>query len=136
MNNAAFKLEKYIFDQANLNLSNLKAETTFNIDFIPSGEFYVDKDKYVLTFLFTAKDAESNAEIAFVRCIATFLFRDMNADKEIPEYFYTNSIAILFPYIRAFVSTLTLQANVVPIVLPILNLSDLKDTLKAHTKRI
>lgn len=136
MNNAAFKLEKYIFDQAKLDLSQLKAETTFNIDFLPSGVFYAENDKYVLTFVFTAKDADTDKEIAFVRCIATFLFRDMNEDKEIPEYFYTNSIAILFPYIRAFVSTLTLQANVVPIVLPILNLSDLKDTLMAHTQRM
>ena len=136
MNNAAFKLEKYIFDQAKLDLSQLKAETTFNIDFLPSGVFYAENDKYVLTFVFTAKDADTVKEIAFVRCIATFLFRDMNEDKEIPEYFYTNSIAILFPYIRAFVSTLTLQANVVPIVLPILNLSDLKDTLMAHTQRM
>ena len=34
------------------------------------------------------------------------------------------------------VSTLTLQANATPMVLPTLNLSDLKDVLKEHTTRV
>ncbi|EXZ22215.1 pretranslocase subunit SecB family protein, partial [Bacteroides fragilis str. S13 L11] len=52
---------------------------------------------------------------------------------EIPNFFYPNSIAILFPYVRAFVSTLTLQANIKPILLPTLNLSSLQDTLRENT---
>ena len=52
---------------------------------------------------------------------------------DIPGFFYPNSIAILFPYIRAFVSTLTLQANVTPIVLPTLNLTNLQEKLKKNT---
>ena len=47
--------------------------------------------------------------------------------------FISNSIAILFPYVRAFVSTLTLQANIKPILLPTLNLSSLQDILRENT---
>jgi preprotein translocase subunit SecB len=136
MNTAAFKLEKYLFDKVSMDLSKLKAETTFNIDFDPSGEFYPDKDKYILTFVFSAKDDESDNEIINIRCRATYLFRGLNESKDIPDYFFNNAIAILFPYVRAFVSTITLQANVAPMVLPTLNLSELKDTLASHTTRM
>lgn len=43
-------------------------------------------------------------------------------------------MAILFPYIRAFVSTVTLQANVMPILLPTVNLSSLESRLRENTK--
>ena len=125
MNNAAFRLENYFFDKVVLNLSSLQRETTFDIDFVPSGEFYADKDKYILTFVFTAKDDATKEEVVNVRCVATFVFRDLNDAKDIPDYFF-----------RAFVSTVTLQANVAPMVLPTLNLSDLRNILIAHTKRI
>ena len=136
MKTAAFRLDNYIFDRVSLDLSNLKPETTFNIDFIPSGKFFADKDQYELTFVFAANQAETNEPVVNVRCVAQFSFRDLDDDKNIPVYFYTNAIAILFPYVRAMVSTLTLQANATPMVLPTLNLSDLKDVLKEHTTRV
>lgn len=52
---------------------------------------------------------------------------------EIPNYFYANSLAIIFPYIRAFVSTITLQSNMHPIVLPTVNLMGLSEKLKRNT---
>lgn len=52
---------------------------------------------------------------------------------EIPDYFYANSLAIIFPYIRAFVSTITLQSNMHPIVLPTVNLMGLSEKLKRNT---
>lgn len=133
MKTAAFNLDSYIFDRVALDLSTLKPETTFNIDFTPSGKFFADKNLYELTFTFTAKDGDGNNEVVSVRCVARFTFRDLDEEKNIPDYFYTNAIAILFPYVRAFVSTLTLQANIMPLVLPTLNLSDLKEVLKSNT---
>lgn len=51
--------------------------------------------------------------------------------------FYANSIAIVFPYIRAFISTVTLQANLVsPILLPTMNLTSLGERLMNNTKFI
>lgn len=52
---------------------------------------------------------------------------------DIPEYFYPNSLAIVFPYVRAFVSTITLQANVQPVVLPTINLMGITEELKEQT---
>lgn len=133
MNNAAFKLEGYLFDKVFLDLSNLQPKSTFNIDFSPSGVFNSENKSYELTFIFSAKEDENKSDVVKIRCVASFSFHNINSLEDVPEYFYNNSIAILFPYVRAFVSTLTLQANFAPIVLPTLNLSDLKDVLKKNT---
>ena len=53
--------------------------------------------------------------------------------KDIPDFFNANSIAIVYPFIRAFVSTITLQAGLRLLVLPILNLNSLSATLKEQT---
>ena len=55
---------------------------------------------------------------------------------EIPDFFYPNCMAIVFPYVRSFLSTLSLQANVPPIILPIINFSDLQGVLKRNTKEV
>lgn len=136
MNKAAFSLDSYTFDKIEIDLSELKPKTTFNIDFAPSGKYFDKEQRYLLNFIFTAKDDVSKKTVIKIRCIAHFSFRNIDVEQDIPDYFYANSIAILFPYIRAFVSTITLQANVPPIVLPTLNLSDLKDILKANTERV
>jgi len=67
---------------------------------------------------------------------AKFSFRDVDRLEDIPDYFYPNAIAILFPYVRAFVSTLTLQANMPALVIPTMNLTALKDDFKNNTKQI
>lgn len=134
MNNAVFKLDSYIFDRIALDLSGQQPEATFNVDFKPSGKLFAEKALYELTFTFTAADAGTGREVVSVRCVAQFSFRNLESPLSIPDYFYTNAIAIIFPYVRAMVSTLTLQANAAPMVLPTLNLSNLKDVLKENTE--
>lgn len=131
MENAKFKLESYKFTHAFL---NIKEDTSLlNLDFKPNGVFYPNNKSFKLEFLFQAKDDASKEDIVKVNCVAWFLFQDINKFEDIPDYFYANSIAILFPYVRAFVSTLTLQANVPPIVLPTLNLFSLQSSLQQNT---
>lgn len=133
MDKAAFSLIGYRFSKAILDLDNLQSDTSFDIDFKPSGEYIQAEGIYHLKFTFQAlKGNEKNPKILVV-CTASFKFRENIPYNEIPNFFYPNSIAILFPYIRAFVSTLTLQANIKPILLPTLNLSSLQDTLKNQT---
>lgn len=42
-----------------------------------------------------------------------------------PERFKANAIAIMYPYIRAIVSTYTASANVTPLILPAINVNKL-----------
>lgn len=134
METAKFKLDNYIFTKAELDFNGLRFQN-LALDFEPNGLFDVISKKYELNILFTARDTEGNV-IVSVNCKAFYSFINVEQLKDIPAYFYANSIAIIFPYIRAFVSTLTLQANISPIVLPTLNLSKLETVLENNTKEI
>lgn len=128
---AAFSLRAYKFVKVEMNLDSIDPNSKYSIEILPSGIIMPDSGIYQLTFTFKAKVDEK--EIVNIVCKADYQFNMPMDVKDIPEYFYANSIAIIFPYVRAFVSTVTLQANVIPMLIPTLNLSSLSGELKANT---
>lgn len=128
---AAFSLCAYKFVKVEMNLDSIDPNSKYSIKIIPSGIFTPDSGIYQLSFTFKAKVDEK--EIVNIVCTADYQFKTPMDVNDIPEYFYANSIAIIFPYVRAFVSTVTLQANVIPMLIPTLNLSNLSGELKANT---
>ncbi len=135
METAVFSLTGYRFSHIELNLEHIPADTHLTLDFSPKGEYLEEDGIYNLNFTFKswAGNNKTSKPIILVTCIASFKFKEIVPIDEIPDFFYSNSIAILFPYVRAFISTLTLQANIRPILLPTLNLSSLQNLLKEHT---
>lgn len=133
MQNAAFSITSYQFDKVNIDLSN-HSSNNLSLDFQPNGIFRSEDSTYELTFLVTvfSKEKEMNPFIS-IQCKGLFKFDNVSKLEDIPDFFYRNSIAILFPYIRAYVSLVTTQANVPGIILPTLNLSNLEDTLRQNT---
>lgn len=131
---ASFSIDKYYFDQVHINMNNRTSDKLF-VDFQPSGIFNTGNKQYTLTFNFTAQSSDKKEIKPFVEvnCVGVFIFKEVNTIDDIPEFFYRNSIAILFPFMRAYVSMVTNQANVNPIMLPTLNLSSLETPLKENT---
>ena len=68
-----------------------------------------------------------------INCKGLFDFKNVETIEDIPDFFYKNSIAILFPYVRAYISLVTTQANVPGILLPTYNLSNLEEKLRNNT---
>ena len=132
MERAAFKLESFRFTKASLNFE-FPADSVLDIYFSPSGVYHKQDGVYDLKFSTIVKCEKTDVEVVNVFCLAQFKFKEAVALEEIPDFFYPNSMAIIFPYIRAFVSTLSLQANVKPIVLPTLNLQGLQQELRSKT---
>lgn len=133
MEKAIFSLKNYTFEKIVLDLSNLSGEEVINLSFNPSGVYNQKEGMFLLSFSFFAHTQTKKDPIVHVQCDATFQFQSPLPIEEIPNYFYSNSIAILFPYIRSMVSTLTLQANVKPIILPTMNLTPLQQQLQQKT---
>lgn len=131
-NPAAFQFSNYTFPHAELNMGNLEPDKEIDLSFNPKGEYDTKEHTFTLMLEFKAEHSETRKPVVHVSCEAQFLFRDPISLEEIPPFFFANSIAIVFPYIRAFVSTLTLQANITPLVLPTMNLSSLQETLKEN----
>lgn len=132
---AAFRLEKYHFSKVQINLEN-KTSNDLDVSFEPSGKFITNESTYELKINFKAVSNGNKDEFVTIECVSVFRFENVQNFDEIPSYFYRNSIAIVFPYIRAFISTVTLQANFPPIVLPTMNLSSLEKPLKDNSVQI
>lgn len=131
---AAFAFKSYTFTNVEMNMGLFSEQAPLNLSFSPSGTYDETKGVYNLRFAFTAEQGEEATTIVKIVCDAIFEFKspiDINA---IPDYFFPNCLAIVFPYVRAFVSSVTLQANLaIPILIPTLNLTGLQSTLKENT---
>ena len=124
-------MENYFFDEVVLNLHNIKPEAAIDTNFSPSGKY--DQEKGLFTLQFAFDGLSEGTSVVHVNCVAFFKFNEPVPFGELPDFFYGNCIAIMFPYIRSMVSTLTLQANISPMILPTLNLISLKEILKANS---
>ena len=133
MEAAAFKLDAFNFPKVFIDFDALE-DSSLEINFKPSGVYDEKEGSYNLNFEVFVICEANKKEIVKILCKAQFSFEQNKKLNEIPEFFYPNSIAILFPYVRAFVSTVSLQANVRPIILPTINLMGLKDMLRENTQ--
>ncbi len=69
-----------------------------------------------------------------ISAIGNFRFEPVEDVSDVSHFFYNNASAILFPYIRAYIGTLTNLSGLKAINLPTLNLSNLADELKQNTR--
>lgn len=134
MEQAKFSFKAFRILDAELHFA--KVTGNLNLQFYPEGLFDSDTHQYHLHLSFRAINDNSDEDVVVqLESIALFQMEDtVTKVEEIPSYFYSNSIAIVFPYLRAFVSTLTLQSNAKPMVLPTMNLSSLEEELRRNTQ--
>jgi preprotein translocase subunit SecB len=99
--------------------------------FEPSGEFNISDKEFKLILNYKAKQDED--DFINAKMISFFEIPDANSLDEIPDFFYRNSIAIAYPYLRAFITNLTIQAGQKPIIMPLLNLSELEKPFRENT---
>lgn len=112
---------------------------SFSIGFAPSGIFYSKKSEFLMILAFNAsyESEVDKTEVTVINLVlrATFTFDQNLSLHEIPDYFYRNSLGIIYPYLRAFVSTITFQANLKPpMILPLFNLTELERSFRENVK--
>lgn len=135
MNNSSFQFKGYKIIDSHIKQNHDDIAHELKLSFIPKGEIDKTQSIFLLTLETTIED-ENNAFSANIKAKATFSF-DKDADPEhIDNFFYINAPAILFPYIRAYISTLTTLSGVKPVTLPTLNLSSLGKDLKDNTTTV
>lgn len=79
----------------------------------------VSIDEYKIVLNTKVSDDEEKM-VVFVKCCAKF--KTSQENKELIE---RNAVAIMFPYIRSYISTITTQPGMAPIVLPAMNIGAL-----------
>lgn len=76
----------------------------------------IDEEKYEVVLVTTVSDDQEKVYVG-VRTRAIFITHQEN--KDILE---KNTIAIMFPYVRSYISIITTQPGMTPIVLPAMNI--------------
>ena len=85
----------------------------------------VNDAEHKMRLLLVAKiDSHNKAMHIEVKAEGYFEFEQDITESEKMIFFKTSAPAILFPYVRAYIGSLTALSGVPPVVLPTLNLSD------------
>lgn len=127
---SGFQFKNFIIEESYFKISDNSVKN-IELNIGPEGEHYVDERKFNLILNVIMKNSDNTFECR-IKSKGEFVFND---DAEvIPDFFYINAPAIMFPYIRAYISTLTnLSTAGHPITLPTLKI-DLKEPLKSNIK--
>lgn len=129
--NAKFRLAEYRFPSFSFDASKpYDLGSEMGLIFDPRGMYHFKTCRFELVI--DVQIVANECPISRICCEAVFEFE--RGLTEIPDYFYANSIAIIYPYIRAFCSLVTTQSNNTGIILPVLNLTSLGQTLKENTE--
>ena len=130
---AAFKFVGFKIPLFRYCESEKRDQVNLKIDFQPTGRYYKADKTFEITLDVIGIDEDTNKEVLFVQSLSSFVFESQSDLADLPPYFYRNAIAIIYPYLRSFVSTLTLQANAGILILGLLNLSSLEGPLRKNT---
>lgn len=125
----AFKLDRVLILESSIK-RNPKNMGDFAMDIDPSGLIDHVSNTYTLKLDVVVNDS-NDSFTAKVSAIGIFYFK--TEDKlSLCNYFYTNAPAIMFPYIRAYISSLTALSGLPAVNLPVEKFA-FTDKLKAQT---
>jgi preprotein translocase subunit SecB len=126
-----FKIKKSFFEVEDQDQSD---PSKFSLTIAPSGVFEKSSGEFKLYLNINIKNNELNISI---NTEGVFEFKDNIDDSTIiSNYLFVNAPAIIFPYIRAYIGTLTTLSGGKAIILPTMNLVSLRDDLEENTEFI
>ena len=116
---ARFRMQGYLVTNTSIRLTGKGIGEDLEFGIAPDGKFNEGEKTFLLTLNVVAKDKEQNFDLKLT--IQGMFEYDTNDMKELISYLSMNSPAIMFPYIRAYISNITALGGIQPIILPTLN---------------
>jgi len=134
---AKFKFQNFKIIKSVIELSDNdeKISDSFKLHFTPKGSIVKNNNIFQL-HLETSVQDENDVLNIIVIAKADFMFSDSIEPNMLNNMFYVNAPAILFPYIRAYISTLSTLSGIKAITLPTMNLKSLGKKLSQNTKEV
>ena len=130
---AAFRFANFKITKSDFDFS-LERGANLNINFNLSGEHYVKTNVFKLVIETLVNNQK---EEILIRVLSESMFNFSGIeDKDLMNYFVGNAPAIVFPYVRAYIATLTTLSGHSSLLLPTLNLSNLSKDLEEHITQI
>lgn len=130
---AGIRFENFQVQETHLvhNVEVLNAPSlNYNIQFVPSGRLSRAQGRFMLLL---DVNITSTPESFIARLIVRghFSFDPNQPSEQLDKLLTLNSTALVFPYVRAYISSLTALSGLPTIIVPTYNLSGLADPLRA-----
>ncbi len=132
MDESRFQFKGFLVKHSLIELKEGVSSPKLTISFDPRGLIKSSESIFQLTLGVKIED-ESKTLLIDIVAVSDYIFDNEIDKKVLDNLFYINAPALLFPYIRAYISTLTNLSGINPITLPTLNLSALGEDLKENT---
>lgn len=135
MEKSTFQFRNFTINKSLIEFKNRKevdSESDFSLKFQPSGVIHSKDGIFELMLETLINDKEENLLIE-LSVTAFFVFNSELGEKKLSSLFYVNAPSLLFPYLRAHITTLTALSGIEPIILPTLNLSRIGKNLEENT---
>ena len=133
MDEAKFQFKGFYITRSLIERDETKEiSTKLSVDFKPSGIISKEKSNFKLLLGVKITDVEKVLNID-IDVRADYSFSSEIKPEELEQYFYINAPALLFPYLRAYIATLSNLSGFKTINLPTLNLTGLGEELKKNT---
>jgi preprotein translocase subunit SecB len=135
MEDSKFQFKGFAIKKAFFERKDGEPSTKFDLNFSPKGFVNKKESRFQLHLGVNITDEKDVFSIE-IQAVADFIFSSGIESKQLNSFFYVNAPAILFPYIRAYISTLTTLSGLKPLTLPTLNLTNLGKELENNTVNI
>ena len=127
-NISKFRFKGYKITHSELNISGEQSENTeYSIGINAKGK--AETDNFILT-LDVSISSNDNSIDANVVVEGTFNFNKEISKEILNSLFCANAPAIMFPYVRAYISTLTALSGIDTVVIPTLAMTPLGEEIK------
>ena len=127
-NHATFRLEGYRIVRSGISLKiagetlQLEKPEELHINIDPEGSTLHLEDKRLILQMNTRVYSDSQEVDIKVSLVAHCSYRTPDVEGLLDSYIAYNAPAIIFPYVRAYISALTGLSGISPIILPTLNM--------------
>lgn len=121
-----FQFSNFVVQESHFILRE-RGEYEFTFGFNPSGKVFPALGQFELYLDLEVREKTDLVRID-IKTVSFFTFEE-GANISDNQFFTLNAPAIVYPYIRAYISTLTAQSGVVTINMPAMNLLSLGEHL-------
>ena len=132
-NESKFGLLEFLIEESSISRKPNDKEIIAKIEIHPQGLINSEKKLFQLSLLVNVIDKNESFS-ARIKAVGLFRFENDVVEATLDNYFYINAPAILFPYVRSYISALTALSGMPTFSIPVMNLSYLMEELKANTK--
>ncbi|MBV2223694.1 MAG: protein-export chaperone SecB [Cloacibacterium sp.] len=125
------QFERFLVRENHIVFRNI-TDYKISIDFEARGLIRKKETQFFLHLLANVKDEDDNFDISILTESLFSYDSEANVDELINSLFTVNAPAIVFPYIRAYISSLTALSGMPVLTIPTLNLTKLGAKLKEN----